>query len=197
MRIYKKQLAGFMIAISAIALFGGCKKFLDREPLNIAQIDLNVGALEGKTVGLYGAIRNSAAQPYCGDGFQGIAYIAMNGFRSDDAEIVADPGASAWHQTYDNFQYTKDDWGAGLYWDKHYIFIGLCNEVLDDATTQNLTDPASVINTAEARFFRAYSYFDLVRTYGSVPKIDFKVTTPTQGNIAKSDTAAIYALINA
>lgn len=77
-----------------------------------------MGALEGKTVGLYGTIRNSAAQPYCGDGFQGIAYIAMNGFRSDDAEIVSDPGASAWRQTYDNFQYTKDDWGLGLYWDK-------------------------------------------------------------------------------
>ena len=196
MKIYNKKITRFLIAISAIALFGGCKKFLDREPLGIAQIDLNVGALEGKTVGLYGAIRNSAAQPYCGDGFQGIAYVAMNGFRSDDAEIVSDPGASAWHQTYDNFQYTKDDWGAGLYWDKHFIFVGLCNDILDDAAKQNLTDPASVINTAEARFFRAYAYFDLVRTYGAVPKIDFKINTPADGNVAKSDTAAIYALIN-
>lgn len=197
MSVNKKQVARLMIAISAIALFGGCKKFLDREPLGIYQGDVSAGALEGKTVGLYGAIRNSAAQPYCGDGFQGIAYVAMNGFRSDDAEIVSDPGASAWRQTYDNFQYTKDDWGAGLYWDKHFIFVGLCNEVLDEAVKQNLTDPASVINVAEARFFRALAYFDLVRSYGSVPKIDFKINTPAQGNIAKSDTATIYALINA
>ncbi|MBK9485254.1 MAG: hypothetical protein IPO01_08545 [Chitinophagaceae bacterium] len=70
MKISNKKITRFLIAISAIALFGGCKKFLDREPLGIAQIDLNVGALEGKTVGLYGAIRNSAAQPYCGDGFR-------------------------------------------------------------------------------------------------------------------------------
>ena len=196
MKISNKKITRFLIAISAIALFGGCKKFLDREPLGRAQIDLNVGALESKAVGLYGAIRNSAEQPYCGDGFQGIAYVAMNGFRSDDAEIVSDPGASAWHQTYDNFQYTKDDWGAGLYWDKHFIFVGLCNDILDDAVKQNLTDPASVINTAEARFFRAYAYFDLVRTYGSVPKIDFKINAPADGNVAKSDTATIYALIN-
>ncbi len=197
MQVYKKQVARFMIAISAIALFGGCKKFLDRQPLAVTQDDLSIGALEGKAVGLYGAIRNSAAEPYCGDGFQGIAYVAMNGFRSDDAEIVSDPGASAWHQTYDNFQYTKDDWGAGLYWDKHYIFIGLCNEVLDDAVKGNYTDPASVINVAEARFFRAYAYFDLVRTYGSVPKIDFKINNPADANVAKSDTATIYSLINA
>jgi hypothetical protein len=196
MNISIKQIAGFFIAIAAVALFGGCKKFLDRQPLQVTQDDLNVGALEGKAVGLYGAIRNSAVEPYCGDGFQGIAYVAMNGFRSDDAEIVSDPGASAWHQTYDNFQYTKDDWGAGLYWDKHFIFVGLCNDILDDAVKQNLTDPASVINVAEARFFRAYAYFDLVRTYGAVPKIDFKVNTAAEGAIAKSDTAAIYALIN-
>lgn len=196
MTAYFKPIARVVIAISAITLFGSCKKFLDRKPLEATVDDINVGALEGKTVGLYGAIRNSAAQPYCGDGFQNIPWVAMNGFRSDDAEIVADPGASAWHQTYDNFQYTKDDWGAGLYWDKHYIFIGLCNNVLDDAVQGNYTDPASIINVAEARFFRAYAYFDLVRTYGAVPKIDFKVNTIAEGNIAKSDTAAIYNLIH-
>lgn len=197
MKLYNKQIVRFLVAISAVALFGGCKKFLDRQPLQVTQDDLNVGALESKAVGLYGAIRSSSAEPYCGDGFQNIPWVAMNGFRSDDAEIVADPGASAWHQTYDNFQYTKDDWGAGLYWDKHYIFIGLCNEVLDDAVKGNYTDPASVINVAEARFFRALAYFDMVRTFGAVPKIDFKITTPTSGNVAKSDTAAIYALIHA
>ena len=197
MKAYNKQIAGLLIACSVIALFGGCKKFLDRQPLSITQDDINVGALEGKALGLYGAIRNSAAQPYCGDGFENIPWVAMNGFRSDDAELVADPGASAWHQTYDNFQYTKDDWGAGLYWDKHFVFIGLCNDALDEAIKGNYTDPGSIINIAEARFFRAYAYFDLVRTYGSVPKIDFKINTPTDGNVAKSDTAVIYSMIHA
>ena len=186
-----------IVAMPAITLFTGCKKFLDREPLAITADDIKVGALEGQTLGLYGAIRNSAAQPYCGDGFENIPWVAMNGFRSDDAEIVADPGASAWHQTYDNFQYTKDDWGAGLYWDKHYVFIGLCNDALDLAARQNYNDPASLINIAEARFFRAYAYFDLVRTFGDVPKIDFKINTPTDAYKAKSPAAEIYALIDA
>jgi starch-binding outer membrane protein, SusD/RagB family len=192
-----KYIAGIVFAISTIALFSGCKKFLDRQPLGVTVDDIKVGALEGKALGLYGAIRNSAAQPFCGDGFQSIPWVAMNGFRSDDAEIVSDPGASAWHQTYDNFQYTKDDWGAGLYWDKHYVFIGLCNDALDEAVRGGYTDPASLINIAEARFFRAYAYFDLVRTYGDVPKIDFKINTPSEGNKAKSPAAEIYALIDA
>jgi starch-binding outer membrane protein, SusD/RagB family len=174
----------------------GCKKFLDREPLQATVNDIKVGALEGKALGLYGAIRNSAAQPFCGDGFQNIPWVAMNGFRSDDAEIIADPGASAWRQTYDNFQYTKDDWGAGVYWDKHYIFIGLCNDVLDEAVKGGYTDAASKINVAEARFFRALAYFDLVRTFGDVPKIDFKINSPSDGYKAKATAAEIYQLIN-
>lgn len=191
----KNIIAGLVIALPAFAFFSGCKKFLDRKPLQITVDDVQVGALEGGALGLYGAVRNSAENPYCGDGFENIPWVAMNGFRSDDAEIVADPGASAWHQTYDLFQYTKDDWGAGLYWDKHYVFIGLCNDVLDIAKKGNYTDAASIVNTAEARFFRAYSYFDLVRTFGAVPKIDFKLNTPAEGQITKSDSSVIYALV--
>lgn len=192
----KQTMVIILIAIPTILLFSGCKKFLDRKPLQATVDDLHVGALEGSALALYGSIRNSKADPYVGDGFEGIAWVGMNGFRSDDAEIVADPGASQWHQTYDLFQYTKDDWGAGLYWDKHYVLIGQCNDALDLAVQGNYTDPASLVNIAEAKFFRALSYFDLVRTYGEVPKIDFKIKNPTDGNIAKSTVPQIYALID-
>lgn len=193
----KQLIAGVVLAIPVIMLFTGCKKFLDRKPLSATVDDLQGGELQGKVLGLYGAIRNSKSEPYCGDGFQSMPYIAMNGFRSDDGEIVADPGASAWHQTYDNFQYTKDDWGAGMYWSKHFIFIGLCNDALDVAEKQTAPDPTTPLLTAEARFFRAYSYFDLVRTYGDVPLIDFKVNAPTDAHVAKKPVADIYALIDA
>lgn len=186
-----------LLGLIFIMSFGsGCKKFLDRKPLQ-ATIEDIPGALDGQAKGLYGAIRNSASEPYIGDGFENIPWIAMNGFRSDDAEIVADPGATAWHQTYDNFQYTKDDWGAGLYWDKHYVMIGQCNSVLFTAESGNFTDERSMINRAEARFFRAYAYFDLVRTYGDVPIIDFVITKPTDAEVEKSNADDVWAFIDA
>jgi starch-binding outer membrane protein, SusD/RagB family len=197
MKTLKTIIAGLLIAIPAITLFTGCKKFLDRKPLTATVNDLQGGELEGKVLGLYGEIRNSKAEPYSGDGLQNIPWVAMNGFRSDDAEVVADPGASAWHQTYDNFQYTKDDWGAGMYWNKHYVFIGLCNDALEVASKQTNPDVTTQLLAAEARFFRAYAYFELVRTYGDVPKIDFKINSPTQGHVAKSAASIIYALIDA
>jgi hypothetical protein len=191
----KRLMVTVVVATLAIALFTGCEKFLDRKPLSATVNDLQVGALEGQALGLYGAIRNSGSDPFIGDGMQNIAYLGMNGFRSDDAEIVADPGADAWHTTYDNFGYTKDDWGAGLYWDKHYVMIGICNDVIDLAKTANYTDPQSLVNVAEAKFFRAYTYFDMVRTFGEIPLIDFKITNPIDGQVAKSPVDAIYALI--
>ncbi|MBS1733024.1 MAG: RagB/SusD family nutrient uptake outer membrane protein [Bacteroidetes bacterium] len=192
----KQTMVVILLAVPTVLLFSGCKKFLDRKPLLATVDDLQVGALDGSVLGLYGAVRNSAADPYCGDGFENIPWVAMNGFRSDDAEIVADPGASAWHQTYDLFQYTKDDWGAGLYWDKHVVFIGLCNSALDLAEKGNYTDPASIINVAEARFWRAYAYFDMVRTYGEVPIYDYPIVNPSDNNKEKSTVAEVYSFIN-
>jgi len=194
MRQFGKITIGIVMAALAVTLFGGCKKFLDRKPLQATIDDLQGGDLEGRVLGLYGAIRNSAVEPYAGDGFQSIPYIAMNGFRSDDAEIVADPGASAWRQTYDNFQYTKDDWGAGLYWSKHYAFISLANEALD-AVAQTTPTTTTQVYESEAKFFRAYAYFDLVRTFGDVPKIDFKINKASDAHIEKSNANAIWDFI--
>ncbi len=193
----KTKLLTVNLLIGAVAVLGfsGCKKFLDRKPLSSTVGDVQVGELESPTLGLYGALRNSAAEPFVGDGMQNIPWVAMNGFRSDDAEIVADPGATAWHQTYDNFQYVKDDWGAGLYWDKHYAMVNLCNDVVALAQEKNLTDDISLTNVAEARFWRAFTYFEMVRTFGDIPKIDFKVNSPADAQIAKSPAADIYAFI--
>ena len=111
----KKLVIGLTMLISVGMLNFGCKKFLDRRPLTSTLDDLNQGGLETQALGLYGSIRNSASDPWIGDGFQSIPWLAMHGFRSDDAEVVSDPGAAGWHSTYDLFQYAKDDWGASRF----------------------------------------------------------------------------------
>jgi len=158
----QKLLLGSAVLMSIGITNFGCKKFLDRKPLTSTLDDLNQGGLETQALGLYGSIRSSAVDPYIGDGFQSIPWIGINGFRSDDQEIVSDPGAAGWHSTYDLFQYAKDDWASGVYWDKHYLMIGQCNTIIQTADSLKLSDPGSLINVAEAKFFRALSYWDLV-----------------------------------
>ena len=190
----KRILWNLTLVVLSFTFFSGCKKFLDRKPLTATLDDLNVGGVEGQIFGLYGGIRNPDV---AGIGFGGINWLGMHALRSDDQEVVADPGAGGWHTTYDLFQYVKDDWSTNEYWARHYVLIGLANTALQTIDTLKLTDQASLINKAEALWFRAYSYFELVRTYGQVPLITFRIYDAAQANIAKSTEAQIYAQIDA
>ena len=182
------------LAIPILLLFGGCKKFLDRKPLTATLDDLNQGGLEGQIYGLYGAIRNGDV---AGQAFGGIPWLAIHNFRADDSEkgSSASDGAD-WGVIYDQFQYVKDHWSSNIYWDQHYVLIGLANTALQVADSSNLNTPADMVNRAEARFFRAFAYFDLVRTFGQVPKIDFRVYSAQDANKPKASIADIFQLID-
>lgn len=185
-----------ILAIPAMGMmFGGCKKFLERKPLSATLDDLNQGGVEGLTFGLYGAFldRNGAYH-----GFSSIPWFGLNSFRGDDAMkgSSASDGAD-WGLIYDNFQYQKSHWSSEIYWDHHYNLINKANTVIQTADSLQLTDAASLINVAEAKFFRALTYFDLVRVFGEVPKIDFRVYVPNDMKKAKATVAQIWALIDA
>lgn len=178
--------------LTLILTLVSCSDFLDRKPLgNATEGDLTVGGVEGKTFGLYGDFRL--------EGVSGLPMLFMHSMRSDDAikGSTATDGAS-YEQMADYFKYDKSDGWLNLgYWNDHYSLIYDCNDVLHDIDSLNLTSDGDKINEAEAKFFRAYAYFDLVRTYGEVPKIDFKIYNIGDANIEKSSVADIYALIDA
>lgn len=183
-----------LVLVMALTI-AGCQKFLDRKPLTATLDDLNQGGLEGQIYGLYGAIRNGDV---AGQAFGGIPWLAINNFRSDDSEKGSSQADGAdWGVIYDQFQYVKDHWSNTIYWDQHYVLIGLSNTALQIADSLQLNDPASAINRGEARFFRAFAYFDLVRTFGEVPKIDFRIYSLADGQKPKASVNEIYALIDA
>ena len=179
-----------IVALPMLTAVSGCKKFLDRKPLGSAtEGDLTQGGVEGKTFGLYGQLRTI-------EGMTTFVRLWFQNIRSDDAlkgsttGDLADGGA-----IMDNFQYTKDHWLMNQNWDGHFTFINATNDVINDVDSLNLTDPGSIINNAEARFFRAFAYFDLVRDYGSVPKYDFKIVNIADGNKPKATVPELYAFI--
>jgi hypothetical protein len=190
MKKYIRQIGSLILALPFLLMIGSCQKFLDRKPLTATLDDLNQGGLEGQIFGLYSNLRGSA-------GFTSIPWLGMHDFRSDDSEKGSDPSDGAeWVAPFDRYNYVKDLWASNQYWDDHYSLINLANTAIQTADSLKLTDAASLTNVAEARFFRAFAYFDLVRSFGEVPKIDFRVYQASQANIAKSTTAQIYALID-
>lgn len=176
-----------MVVLNMIA----CKKdFLDRQPLGrFTEDDLSAGSFDSKVFGAYAVLRKG--------GFNNHEYLGVQSYRADESEkgSSTSDGAST-GLMYDDFEYNKSGGGLQTYWTDHYQAINAANDIIHTVDSTGATDPATLINKAEAKFIRAFCYFDLVRAFGSVPKIDF-VGTPAQLNIPKSAPAQIFTLIDA
>jgi len=179
-----------LLAIPIIISGLGSQKFLDRKPLTATLNDLPQSALESQSLGMYSTLRADA-------GFSCLPWLDFNSIRDDDAQkgSSSTDGAEI-NAEFETFQYTKDDWATNTYWNDHFSMINLANKELYFADSLKVTDEASLRNIGEAHFFRAYSYFELVKAYGEVPLINFYYTNPTEGIRPKSPVNNIYALID-
>ena len=181
----------FSISFAAMAmlLLPGCKKFLEREPLGRYTLDdLGASSIESQVFAMYAGLRT--------EGMSGIKFIAVHSIRSDDADKGSIPSDNLAAETFfDEFNYTKDFWLLNDYWGDHYRLIKLTNDVIDAVEKLDNPNAAEIVNRAEAKFLRAYAYFNLVRAFGQVPKIDFLVENVEDGNKPKATVDEIYVLI--
>ena len=98
---------------------------------------------------------------------------------------------------WDDFQYTASNGTLSAYWGQNYKIIYQCNEILDDLeNSENKDDPENVRTKGEALFFRAYCYFNLVRAWGEVPLVTFKVEEASDANVPKTTADKIYEQID-
>jgi len=186
----KRIFWSLVVAVPLIFSGLGCKKFLDRKPLTATLEDLNQGSLEGQVLGMYNILRTYA-------GFSTLPWIDFHSIRDDDAQKGSDANDGREIITeFETFQYTKDDWATNSYWNDHYTMINAANNAIAEAQSSNVTDVPSLRNVGEACFFRAYSYFELVKAYGEVPLINFPIVNPTDGIKEKSPIVRLYEFID-
>jgi hypothetical protein len=179
-----------LLIASMMFMTSGCKKFLDRKPLVATLEDLNQGTLEGQALNMYTTLRTYG-------GFSTLPWIDFHSIRDDDAQKGSDASDGKEIITeFETFQYNKDDWAINSYWNDHYTMINQANDALATAKSTAATDEATLRNVGEASFFMAYSYFELVKTFGDVPLINFPIKNPTDGIKDKSPAADIYAFID-
>ncbi len=175
----------------ALMVISSCKsKFLDRQPLGrYVESDVPAGSYDSKIFATYALLRAG--------GFNNHLYLGIMEFRSDEADKGSSVSDGAPHaQMYDEFQYDKSNGGIQEFWSAHYALIIAANTIISDIDSLNLTDPNTLVNKAEAKFLRAYAYWDLVRAFGQVPKINFKIYDAAQVNKPKAPESEIFALID-
>jgi len=95
----------------------------------------------------------------------------------------------------DKYAYTSTEGCIQQLWARYYKVIERCNVVIDFAPgISNITDKDRNSSLSEAKFLRAWSYFQLVQFFGDVPKITSR-TTSFNYTIGRSPLSEIYELI--
>ena len=122
----------------------------------------------------------------------------IQAFGSDDLTTWW-AGNKAPIRVFDQFAYGNGENSDILWldyaWDGYWKVIYYCNSLVEGLKTS--TAPAELVKTAdaEARFFRALSYFALIRRYGNMPDI-YDGMTPT-GEEERATVLENYTLIEA
>ena len=189
-RILKKYIMP-AILIAGLSLTS-CSDFLERSPLGeLTEDDAPAGVNQGRVFKIYGLMRSYNITA-------GIPAFAIHNMRSEDSEKGSEEGDGADQAAFfDNFEYNASNGVLGAYWNQNFTIIQNCNSLISDIETVETKTKQDTINYGEAKFFRAYAFFNLVRAFGDVPKLDFKITESSQGNIPKSPAADIYTRIDA
>ena len=93
-------------------------------------------------------------------------YIDLDGFSHDmRSEELVGPNQNSISSGNRNVPGTSGDWTSA------YQKISKCNKIIQMGESSDLEESVRNRWVAEARFFRAYHYFDLVKKYGDVPLI--------------------------
>lgn len=181
-----------LIAASSVLTYTGCSDFLDRSPLGeFTEDDAPGGSLDGQVFAIYTLMRSYNITA-------GIPAFAIHNFRSEDSEKGSDAGdGKDMAAMFDNFEYIANNGTINAYWGHNYKIIYQANSAIDAVISGKLEDEGSMRNKGEALFFRAYCYFNLVRAFGEVPLVTFRINDSAEANLPKSTVEEIYKQIDA
>lgn len=114
---------------------------------------------------------------------------------SDDAVKGGNPGDQASLNEIENFEGKSDNGTIAEFWQNTYETIARANNVI--AGVPGVSGDAAIKNRyiAEAKFFRAYSYFQLVNLFGQVPLKLYPQTKSENIHVPLSSVSAIYTQI--
>lgn len=172
--------------------FCSCKKQLKEVPfstLSPSNVFVNEEGLKEATFGAYQSwtayeftapyyrfILSEGASRYVTSGIFGAAYLDpyySYGEAASDAQLLGD-------------------------WNRMYQSIARANAVIGNAKKAVADSTIANQYIAEARFLRAYAYFQLVRNYGGVPIIDREITSLADQDLiygAKATVEQVYNFI--
>ncbi len=121
----------------------------------------------------------------------GFPYMIITQIPSDDSDKGSNPGDAAFINDFDNFTINSSAFIVDNYWTGQYRAINFCNQVLTNVSGISMDETLKNRLLAEAKFFRGYHYFNLIRAFGGVP---IYTEIPENGvyNIPRNSVEEVY-----
>jgi starch-binding outer membrane protein, SusD/RagB family len=100
------------------------------------------------------------------------SWTGVSSIASDDADKGSDPGDLGTDKDQmDNLTYGPTTLSITEVWNGQYVGIGRCNQAIENVPKFDIPEADKNKLLGEAKFLRAWYYFNLVRIYGGVPLI--------------------------
>ncbi len=180
----------YTIVVSLLIL-SGCNDFLDTE----SYVTSTVENYYKTPAEAYSALVG------CYDGVQalwsgGVAFPTASEIFSDNVFGGTGNGDGTGYQMLDEFDKGRSPSDQNIFaanWTNYYKAIYRCNILLQNLDKVNWGADETLKTTyeAEAKFLRAFMYFDMVRLWGNIPLL----TEPSADNIPQADPKDVYAQI--
>jgi hypothetical protein len=178
-----------LVCLSAILLTSSCKKFLTQDvPGAYAEEDFyktDLDATQAVTA-VYDMM-----QAHYNSSWGSLYMIKM--LLSDDSNAGgSDAGDQAGYQTLDNFNHDATNDKVREAWRMCYFTIYRANKVINRVLPENDLRKRLI---AEAKFLRAYNYFELVSLWGDVPLVLNDIPPAQYTSTGRKPKAEVYAQI--
>ncbi len=177
------------IAIAATVV-SACDGFLELEPefsLNESAFYKTSGDFETALIGAYSELQNI----HDGD------FLYLTELTTDNAEIQwSSPTTS--ESEADEMNVTLANTFINAIYSSSFTMIAWCNNIITKIDDVSLDESLKDQYKGEALFLRAYSYFNLVRLYGDVPKVTAPFGSPDEiasSDLSRKPVSEIYDLI--
>ncbi len=188
----------FIIAISLLLiLFGGtaCEDLLEEKVYTQITLDYIVSTPAGMASAVLAMY--SKEREIFRNRSDAETILWMNMLMGDDITI---PRAGEGIPQFGRYQNLTSSTGSvGRLWRHHYAIVGYANLVIKTSEKVDMDDPVAIKALAEAKAFRAHSYFWLLRRFDRI-YLNTTVTTPENINDSvvynPANPEDVYQLIN-
>lgn len=187
----------FIAIITSVAILSACSDFLNIRPEGTTA---STGLDYTKAENIFKPV-SAAYASMRSYGSHDMPYIAAYEITSDNADKGSTPEDGPEILEMDEFGYDAANSLINGLWVAYYDIVSAANNAIFQMSQfaenmQNAENRQYVSECeAEAKFIRAYAYFNLVRIFGNVPVIDKVMTADELAQVKQSAPADVYDFI--